>query len=134
MPVSPNEAADALAEIVRHLLDHAANHDDLDHLVAALDIVQHLCWNGVSLKDITEPVKMDAVQMALAAGVVERLVEVYSAPPHNLPQQAPVWCAGVPPSPIEVWLVSPTPAEGATLNPIFRRRNVVTLENFLSFA
>lgn len=134
MPLTDTQAAEALAEIVDHLLAHASDHDDLDHLVAALDIVQHLCWNGASIKDIPEPVGMDAVQKALAAGVVERLVEVYSSPPHNLPQQAPAWCAGIPPSPAEIWLVDREWAEGITLNPIFRRRNIMVLENFLMFA
>lgn len=126
-------AAQALARLVNNLLAHAADHDDLDHLIAALDIVQHMCWENVSLKDIPEPVGMGAMKKAVAASVVERLVEVYSAPPHNLPQHAPAWCAKVSPSPVEVWLVNREWAEGITLNPIFRRRNIMAMENFLMF-
>lgn len=133
MPMTDTQAAEALAEIVDHLLAHAADHDDLDHLVAALDIVQHLCWTGVQLKAIPEPVEMDGVRKALAACVVERLAEVYSSPPHNQRQVASAWCAAVPASPIEVWLVNREWAEGITLNPIFRRRNIMAMENFLMF-
>lgn len=133
MPVNPADAALALTAITNHLLTHAADHDDLDHLVQALDIVQHMCWENVSLKDIPQPTGMDAVRKALAASVVERLVDVYHAPPHNQPQQAPAWCAKVPSSPVEVWLVDREWADGETLNPIFRRRNIMALENFLMF-
>lgn len=126
-------AAEALAEMVDHLLAHAADHDDLDHLVQALDIVQMWCWENVRLEDIPAPTGMDATRMALAASVIERLVEVYRAPPHNQPQQAPAWCSAVPPSPVEIWLVQPVWAGGAALNPIFQRRNIMALENVLSF-
>lgn len=133
MSVTDTQAAEALARLVNHLLAHATNHDDLDHLVAALDLVQHLCWNRVQLNAIPEPVEMDAVQKALAASVVERLVEVYSSSPHNQQQTAPAWCAGVPPSPVEVWLVEREWADGTALNPIFQHRNIMALENVLSF-
>lgn len=127
-------AAEALAEMVDHLVAHSADHDDLDHLVAALDIVQALCWENVSLRDIPEPFVMNPMRKALAASVVERLaLEVYSSPPHNQHQQVPAWCAAVPPSPADVWLVAPEWADGAALNPIFYRRNIIALANFLSF-
>lgn len=131
--MNPADTALALNVITNHLLAHAASHDDLDHLVAALDLVQHMCWSGVQLKDIPEPVGMDGVRKALAACVAERLAAVYSSPPHNQRQAAPAWCAGVPPSPVEVWLIDREWADGATLNPIFRRRNIMALEDFLSF-
>lgn len=126
-------AVQALARLVDHLLAHAADHDDLDHLIAALDIVQWMCWEKVRLKDIPEPVDMGAMKKAVTASVVERLVEVYSAAPHNQRQVASAWCAAVPASPIEVWLVNREWAEGITLNPIFRRRNIMAMENFLMF-
>lgn len=125
--------AQALARLVDHLLSHAADHDDLDHLIAALDIVQWMCWEKVRLKDIPEPVDMGAMKKAVAASVIERLVQVYASPPHNQPQRVPEWCAGVPPSPVEVWLVDREWADGATLNPVFRRRNIMAMENFLMF-
>jgi hypothetical protein len=126
-------ATEALARLVDHLLAHAADHDDLDHLVAALDIVQHICWGHVQLMDIPEPVWMDATAKAMAACVAERLAEVYSSPPHNHRQVAPAWCVNVAPSPVEVWLVNREFAEGVMSNSIFRRRNIVALENFLAF-
>lgn len=126
-------AVQALARLVDHLLAHAADHDDLDHLIAALDIVQWMCWEKVRLKDIPEPVDMGAMKKAVAASVVERLVQVYSSPPHGQRQQAPGWCAGVPPNPAEIWLVDRDLADGAMLNPVFKRRNIITLANFLSF-
>lgn len=133
MPVNPADAALALNAITNHLLAHAADHNNLDHLVAALDIVQVWCWENVRLEDIPAPTGMDATRMALAASIVERLVEVYRASPHNQPQQAPAWCAAVPPSPVEIWLVQPVWADGVALNPIFQRRNIIALENVLSF-
>lgn len=132
--MEPQVATEALARLVAHLLAHAADYDDLDHLVQALDIVQALFWKNVRLEDIPEPVWMDAVAKALAACVAERLAEVYSSPPHNHRQVAPAWCVNVAPSPVEVWLVDREWADGTALNPTFRRRNVLTLENFLSFA
>lgn len=126
-------AVQALARLVNHLLAHAADHDDLDHLIAALDIVQWMCWEKVRLKDIPEPVDMGAMKKAVAASVIERLVQVYASPPHNQPQRVPAWCATVPPSPIRVWLIDQEWAEGESMNPVFRRRNIMALENFLMF-
>jgi len=134
MSVTDTQAAEALARLVNNLLAHAADTtDDLDHLIAALDIVQWMCWEKVRLKDIPEPVDMGAMKKAVAASVIERLVQVYASPPHNQPQRVPEWCAGVPPSPVEVWLVNREWAEGITVNPIFRRRNIMAMENFLMF-
>lgn len=128
------QAAEALDGMVHHLLAHAANRDNLNHLVAALDTVQHLCWAMVRLVEIPEPNHLGPVGKALAASVVERLAEVYGAPPHNQPQTAPAWCATVPASPAVIWLIAPEWADGVELNPAFARRNIMALANFLAFA
>jgi hypothetical protein len=135
--MTPTVAAEALAEMIEHLLRHAEaiaqNDEDLDDLIEALDIVQALCWEGVVLETIPEPTDMDATWKALAACVVERLAEVYSSPPHDLEQRVPGWREIAPPSPVEVWLIDRNFGERNALNPIFKRRNIMALENFLWF-
>jgi len=133
MSLTPDETAEILTEMVQHLLAYAASRDDLDHLIAARDLVQHMGWAMFRLKDIPEPYHLDPTGKALAASVIERLVRVYSAPPNNHQQAAPQWCDTVPPSPVELWLIDPKWADGTALNPTFRRRNIIALANFLSY-
>lgn len=133
MPLTPDETADILTELIQHLLAYAASKDDLDHLIAALDIVQHMGWAMVRLADFPEPHHLDPTGKALAASIIERLAGVYSAPPHNQSQTIPAWCATVPASPVKVWLIAPEWAEGMEQCPVFARRNIIALANFLSF-
>lgn len=113
------------------LLDHAAG--DRDALITALDIVQDMHRKRVRLATIPEPVDLDSTQKALAACIIERLVEVYNEPPRRGQHRAPDWCRSVPPSQCRVYLVSPDWAMVGDLNPIFLKRNFTALRNFLMF-
>lgn len=129
-------ATDLLHQIAVSLLAHAErrDEDDLDYLIAALDAVQALYRSGVALAEIPAPSDIDPRVRAIKASVLERLVEVWGAPPHDRPhERAPSWCSAIEPSPEEIWLIPPDFA-GHPLDPTFGRRNIRALANFLMFA
>ncbi len=127
--------ADLLHQIAVHLLKHADGEDDcISALVTALDAVQELYRADVPLVTIPAPADDDPRLLALKACVMERLAQVWQTPPHDRHgERAPSWCAAVPPLSDQLWLIPPDFAD-LGLNPIFERRGIVALPNFLMFA
>lgn len=103
------------------------------YLIHALDAVQDLFRSEVSLINIPMPSSSDPRLLALAACTAERLVEVWQTPPHDRTcEQAPSWCAAVPPLPKPIWLIEREFTEFG-LSPIFEKRNIMALPNVLMF-
>lgn len=122
------------SQIAVNLLRHALGDDDRQtYLIHALDAAQDLFRSEVSLDNIPAPTSSDPRLRALAACTLERLVEVWATPPHDrIGEQAPSWCAVMLPLPEPLWLIDRTLAE-FWLNPIFAKRNIMALTNFLMF-
>lgn len=125
-----------LDQMAAELLAYAerTDHDDLSHLIRALDGVQDLWRSNVRLEDIPPPTDADPRILALSACVLERLVEVWRTPPHDrYDERAPSWCAEVAALREPLWLIDQDQVQHG-LNPIFKKRNVMVLLNFSMFA
>lgn len=125
-----------ISQIAVNLLRHAMGDDDdrQTYLIHALDAAQDLFRLEVSLVNIPAPTSSDHRVLALAACTLERLVEVWATPPHErTSEQAPSWCAAIPPLGEPLWLGDRELAK-IELNLTFATRNIMALPNFLMFA
>ena len=113
----------------------------LDDLVTAVledrDIdfrnrIEWLYWHGVLPETFPDPGYQDPIKHALAACIIERMVEVWITPPHHQPSAVPAWCEGVPALGSSLLLIPP---ELTTfhLNPTFLKRNIIVLDGFMMF-
>jgi hypothetical protein len=113
----------------------------VDHLLAYreiefLDLVQFVWRRGWPLVSVCEPRDTDPLHRALKACLVERMVELWSAPPKNSPESIPSWCETVPPvkeyfsviKPDDQALWSSEPG-----NEIFEKRNIFAPKEFMFF-
>lgn len=123
-----------LDQMARHLLAHARrqNSDHLDDLVALHDLIQWGYREGLVISLIPRPVGGTAELLAAKAALLSRLAEVLSGPLYWLPQQAPSWCAEIPPLETPIWLM---PAEylGDERNPTMLRFGFHAAEDFMFF-
>jgi hypothetical protein len=113
----------------------------LDDLVAALlenrDTVfrNHIEWlfhHDVLPEKFPDPEYDDPLRYALAACIIERMVDVWIMPPHHQPSSVPAWCEGVP-SLEKPFLLIPEELVTFRLNPTFLKRNILVLAGFMAF-
>jgi hypothetical protein len=114
----------------------------LDDLVAALleardidfrNLVEWLYWEDVLPEQFPDPGYQDPIKHALAASIIERMADVWGMPPHWKPSAIPTWCHDVP-SLEKPFLLIPPELVTFRLNPTFKKRNIIVLDGFMSFA
>lgn len=118
----------ALEKMVSHLLVHEE--------MPFLDLVQYSWRCGWEIADVGDPEDDDELRYALKACILERMAEIWSAPPKNCPSRAPDWCRNVPPVAVRFAVHSPEYAsywENETFSPVFMKRNIFAPREFMFF-
>lgn len=114
------------------MVDHLLSYDE----IAFLDLVQFVWRRGWRLNSASEPQESDSLRKALKACLVERMVEIWNAPPKNSDEHAPEWCSNVPAVDQRFSVIKSEQQafwEGELANPIFEKRNIFAPKEFMFF-
>ncbi|MBC6904195.1 hypothetical protein DWB84_01745 [Saccharophagus sp. K07] len=114
------------------MVDALVAHEEIQFL----DLVQYVWRRGWPLSSAKKPNDNDALRLALKACLIERMVEIWNAPPKNSNEQVPDWCEKVPSSPAHFSVISPESRvfwENEDGSPIFQRRNIFAPRDFMFF-
>lgn len=101
-----------------------------------LDFVQHIWRRGWPLSSAQKPVDKDALRLALKACLLERMVEIWNAPPKNSNELVPTWCQSVPAVQDRFSVIRPENQafwEGEEGSSIFQHRNIFAPREFMFF-
>ncbi|HCT1711070.1 TPA: hypothetical protein OTT98_000339 [Proteus mirabilis] len=104
--------------------------------VAFMDDVQLFWRKQWDISVVADPQENDTLRYALKACFLERMAQVWSAPPKSYPVSAPAWCQRVPPV---LQQLSVIPEEyrayyaGDLECPIFGKRNIFAPRDFMFF-
>ncbi|MDR2208339.1 MAG: hypothetical protein LBE22_05130 [Azoarcus sp.] len=119
-------------DILNRICDAAVERDE----ISTMDAVQLFWRKQWIIEEVPDPQEKDPLRYAIMASFLERMAEVWSDPPKNMPSKPPQWCAKVPPTE-EFFSLLPEryrsilekypPAEA------FRKRNIFALENYVFF-
>jgi len=104
--------------------------------VAFMDDVQLFWRKEWDLSVVSDPHEKDALKYALKASFLERMAEVWSAPPKSYPASAPKWCQRVPPVQKNFSVIPDEYREyyeGDLVSPIFGKRNIFAPRDFMFF-
>jgi len=104
--------------------------------IAFLDLVQFVWRRGWALDTSTYEETTDPLRGALRACLVERMVEIWNAPPKNANEKSPNWCADVPALQKRFSVIKPEDQsfwENEPENKIFAKRNVFAPKEFMFF-
>ena len=117
--------------VLNKMVDHLLSYEEIPFL----DLVQYIWRREWVLGDINKPTDTDPLRLALKACLVERMVEIWNAPPKNCNETVPPWCQSVPavkehfsviPGDLEVWKDEPS-------SHIFEKRNIFAPKEFMFF-
>lgn len=114
------------------MVDALVAHEEIQFL----DLVQYVWRRGWPLSSAKKPNDNDALRLALKACLLERMVEIWNAPPKNAREKVPGWCEMVPPSPVRFSVISPENQvfwENEEGSPIFGYRNIFAPRDFMFF-
>jgi hypothetical protein len=102
--------------------------------VGVMAEVQFFWGAGWPIADIPRPSDKDPLRLAIKACLIERMAEVWSAPPKNEAATAPAWCSEIGPVAAEFSVVSPEYRNSFALeSPVFRKRNLFAPRDYLFF-
>ncbi|WP_226642203.1 hypothetical protein [Microbulbifer variabilis] len=114
------------------MIDKILEHDE----IAFLDLIQLVWRRGWELESATDRHPASPLLHALRACLVERMVEIWNAPPKNANEKVPSWCGEVPalqerfsvikPADQSFWKKEPS-------NQIFEKRNIFAPKEFMFF-
>ena len=120
-------------DVLRRMCDAIILRKDT---VAFMDDVQLFWRRSWVIQEVPDPKEQDPLRYALMACFLERMAEVWSAPPKNTLSIPPKWCESVPPIkekfsvlPDEFWMLF----EVSPASPIFKKRNIFALQNYMFF-
>lgn len=134
LEVDTGRKADVLTPegVLDRMCDSAMRQDT----VAFMDDVQLFWRRQWDLAQVPDPHEKDALKYALKACLLERMAEVWAAPPKSCSMVAPAWCQYVP-APQKEFSVIPDEYrafyEGDLVSPIFARRNIFAPRDFMFF-
>jgi hypothetical protein len=101
-----------------------------------LDLVQYVWRRGWKLHSAKPPENKETLQNALKACLIERMVEIWNAPPKNSEEKVPEWCEGVPAVHERFSVIRPEDQsmwEGEPANKCFEKRNIFAPKEFMFF-
>ena len=104
--------------------------------IAFLDLVQFVWRRGWKLENATLSESKDPLKQALRASLIERMVDIWNAPPKNSDEKVPVWCEAVPAVSERFWVIKPEDRylwESEPANAIFAKRNIFAPKEFMFF-
>lgn len=114
------------------MVDKLLDYDE----IAFLDLVQFIWRRGWKLEAASEPLEKDGLRKALKACLIERMVEIWNAPPKNSNECSPEWCDRVPAIEERFSVIKPEEQafwEGELASPIFEKRNIFAPKEFMFF-
>lgn len=118
--------------VLDRMVDNLIIHNEIDFL----EDVQYLWRTRWLISTAVDTKDRDPLRYALKACILERLAEIWSAPPRNLETSAPVWCKSVPAVKENFSVVSVefrAMWDGDLESPIFSKRNVFAPKEFMFF-
>ena len=121
-----------LSAALDKMVDHILNFDEIPFL----DLVQHAWRKRWVIAEVADPEDNNPLRYALKACLLERMAEIWSAPPKNMPSMAPAWCHSVPPAPHPFSVISPEFThfwEGEAGSAVFAKRNIFAPNEFMFF-
>ena len=117
---------------LNQMVDHLIDHDE----ISFLDLVQFVWRREWPLESAGEPDDELPLRRALKACLVERLVEIWNAPPKNSHEAIPSWCSKIPALQDAFTVIKPEEQslwEDEPGNAIFGKRNIFAPKEFMFF-
>lgn len=114
------------------LVDNILEFDE----IAFLDIVQSIWRRGWPLESASKPQDQSPLRQALKACLIERMVEIWNAPPKNSNEKAPDWCDKIPPIKDCFSVIKSEHQsfyKNEPENPTFAKRNIFAPMEFMFF-
>jgi len=118
--------------VLPYFLDQMAKNALSGKELELCDAVQDFYRMGLSCSAFPEPNDTDEKILAMKAALVERIAQVFT-PPHDRKYEIPDWCKNNWCSPKDIFLISKDILSLDMPNPVFKKRNIHTLNNFLYF-
>lgn len=125
-----------MAEASARVLDQMVTHILAYEEVPFFDLVQQAWRQGWDIASVPDPRDADPLRYALKASVLERMAELWSAPPRNRPVEPPSWCASVPAVATHFSVIRPDFADfwqGEAGAPAFEKRNIFAPLQYMFF-
>ncbi len=101
-----------------------------------LDLVQHVWRRAWPLSSATEPQDKGPLRRALKGCLLERMAELWNAPPKNADESVPDWCRTIPAVEEKFSVIKPEEQsfwENELPSPIFEKRNIFAPKEFMFF-
>lgn len=114
------------------MIDKVLAYDE----IAFLDLVQFVWRRGWALDTATDEKTTDPLRRVLRACLVERMVEIWNAPPKSADEKAPSWCADVSALQERFSVIKPEEQsfwDNEPENEIFAKRNIFAPKEFMFF-
>lgn len=114
------------------MIDKVLAYDEIEFL----DLVQFVWRRGWALDTAKDEQITVPLRRALRACLVERMVEIWNAPPKNANEKAPSWCADVPALQERFSVIKPEEQsfwDNEPENEIFSKRNIFAPKEFMFF-
>ncbi len=127
-----NVLMDNIDTVLDRMVDNLIAHNEIDFL----EDVQYLWRTGWSISTVIDPCDRIPLRYALKACVLERLAEIWSAPPRNRETSPPGWCESVAAVKVNFSVVSEEYRamwDGDLESPIFSKRNIFAPKEFMFF-
>ena len=118
------------------ILDQMYDSISLNDTVAFMDNVQLFWRMDWPLCSINDPNEKDKLKYALKACFVERMVELWNAPPKLQQSSAPDWCNNVAAAEKHFSVIASDYKDfykGDLISPIFSKRNIFAPRDFMFF-
>lgn len=116
--------------VLDRMCDAVLAHDS----IAVMAEVQYFWGAEWQIADVPLPHDQDALRLAVKACLIERMAEVWTAPPKHEPSTPPTWCADILPIASEFSVVPPEFRDSFALqSPTFRKRNIFAPRDYLFF-
>ncbi|WP_241566840.1 DNA-binding transcriptional regulator [Hahella sp. KA22] len=124
-----NASQKRATQVLDKMKDYLLSGDE----ISFSDLVLDWYREGLECDVVPKPVESDKLSLAIKASILERLVEVLNAPPHNSSQKIPSWCKEIGAVESIVKLQSDRLLEDEQFCPPFEKRNLLVAKNFMFF-
>jgi hypothetical protein len=114
------------------MVDHLVAYDEIPFL----DLVQFVWRRDWRLCLAAKPNDTAPLRLALKACLIERMVEIWNAPPKNSNETVPVWFKEVPAVKEHFSVISPGERDiwqNEISSPVFEKRNIFAPAQFMFF-